>query len=128
MIFGKDRSAIKRSAMSCNVTLCRPHQSASARHLGRHSFGPTWRCWLRSLKSSGQDSLSDAQERKLLEHHETELRGPSNRFGPAVRFELCENGSNVEFGGVEGNSQPTRDRFVGGPICHRGKHFELAGR
>src|SRR5260370_36194052 len=39
------RSAIKRSAMSCNVTLCLPHQSASARHLGRPSFGPTWRCW-----------------------------------------------------------------------------------
>ena len=26
-------------------TLCRPHLSASARRLGRPSFGSTWRCW-----------------------------------------------------------------------------------
>ena len=69
---------------------------------GRHSFGPTWRCWLRSPKSSGQDSLSDAQERKLLEHHETELCSPSHRFGPTVRIELGENGGDVKLDGVEG--------------------------
>ena len=38
-------SAIKRSAMSCSVMVCRPRPSASARPLGRPSFGPTWRCW-----------------------------------------------------------------------------------
>ena len=40
------KSAIRRSAMSCNATLCRPRPSASARQLGRLSFGPIWRCWL----------------------------------------------------------------------------------
>jgi putative transposase len=40
------RSAIRRSAMSCNATLCRPRQSANARQPGRLSFGPIWRCWL----------------------------------------------------------------------------------
>jgi putative transposase len=33
------------SAMSCNVMVCRPPRSASARPLGRPSFAPTWRCW-----------------------------------------------------------------------------------
>jgi hypothetical protein len=41
------KSAIRRSAMSCNATLCHPRPSASARQLGRLSFGPIWRCWLR---------------------------------------------------------------------------------
>ena len=36
------------------------------------------------------------QERKLLEHHETELCSPSHRFGPTVRIELGENGSDVK--------------------------------
>jgi putative transposase len=40
------RSAIRRSAMSCNATLCRPRPSASARQPGRLSFGSIWRCWL----------------------------------------------------------------------------------
>jgi hypothetical protein len=47
------RFAIRRLAMSCNATLCCPHQSASARQLGRLSFGPTWRCW-RGQTSSPQ--------------------------------------------------------------------------
>jgi hypothetical protein len=47
------------------------------------------------------------QERKLLEHHETELCSPSHRFGPTVRIELGENGGDVKLGGVEGDSQPT---------------------
>ena len=29
-----------------HATLCRPHRSASARQLGRPSFGPIWRYWL----------------------------------------------------------------------------------
>src|SRR6266581_7178902 len=39
------RSAIRRSAMSCNATLCRPRQSASAPQPGRPSFGSISRCW-----------------------------------------------------------------------------------
>ena len=39
------RSAIRRSAMSCNATVCRWHRNASARAHGRPSFVPTWRCW-----------------------------------------------------------------------------------
>jgi putative transposase len=39
------RSAIRLSVMSCNATVCRQRRSASARQRGRHSFGPTWRCW-----------------------------------------------------------------------------------
>jgi transposase InsO family protein len=31
--------------MSCNATLYRPRQSASARQVGRLSFGSIWRCW-----------------------------------------------------------------------------------
>ena len=37
------RSAIRRSAMSCNATVCRRHRSASARPHGQPSFGPIWR-------------------------------------------------------------------------------------
>ena len=66
-------------------------------------------------------------ERKLLEHHETELCSPSHRFGPTVRIELGENGSDVKLSGVEGDSQPTCDGFVGDAVCHRSKYFELAG-
>jgi hypothetical protein len=39
------RSAIKRSATSCDVTACHRHQNASARQPGRRSFGSIWRCW-----------------------------------------------------------------------------------
>src|SRR4029077_19182766 len=39
------RSRIKRSAMFCAVTACRPHRRASTRRPGRHSFGFTWRFW-----------------------------------------------------------------------------------
>jgi hypothetical protein len=39
------RIAIRRSAMSCNAMVCRPHPSAGEQLLGRPSFGPTWRCW-----------------------------------------------------------------------------------
>jgi hypothetical protein len=53
------------------------------------------------------------QERKLLEHHETELRSPSHRFGPTVRIKLGKNGGDVKLSGVEGDSQPTCDGFVG---------------
>src|SRR2546423_11466181 len=67
------------------------------------------------------------QERKLLEHHETELCSPSHRFGPTVRIELGENGGDVKLGGVEGDAQPTCDRFVGNAVRHRSKYFELAG-
>ena len=67
------------------------------------------------------------QERKLLEHHETELCSPSHRFGPTIRIELGENGGDVKLGGVEGDSQPTCDRFVGNAVRHRSKYFELAG-
>src|SRR5467141_950418 len=35
------RSRIKRSAMFCAVTACRPHRRASTRRPGRHSFGIT---------------------------------------------------------------------------------------
>jgi len=38
------RSATRRSAMSCNATLCRPRRSASARQPGRLSFGCILRC------------------------------------------------------------------------------------
>jgi hypothetical protein len=37
--------SIKRSAMFCAVTACRPHRRASTRRPGRHSFGFTWRFW-----------------------------------------------------------------------------------
>jgi hypothetical protein len=67
------------------------------------------------------------QEGKLLEHHETELCSPSHRFGPTVHIELGENGSDVKLSGVEGDSQPTCDGFVGDAVCHRSKYFELAG-
>src|SRR5215471_15849946 len=40
-------SAIRRWAMSCNATLCRPRPSVSARQPGRPSFGSIWRCWRR---------------------------------------------------------------------------------
>jgi hypothetical protein len=33
----------------------------------------------------------------------------------------------VKLGRVEGDSQPTCDRFVGDAVCHRSKYFELAG-
>ena len=69
-----------------------------------------------------------ADFRPRSEHHETELRSPRDRFSPAVRIELGENGGDVKLGGVEGDSQPTCDRFVGGTVCHRCKDFELAGR
>ena len=49
---------------------------------------------------------------KALEHHETELCSPSHRFGPTVRIELGENGGDVKLSGVEGDSQPTCDRFI----------------
>jgi hypothetical protein len=39
------KSAIRRSAISCNATVCRRRRSASARPHGRPSFGPIWRCW-----------------------------------------------------------------------------------
>src|ERR1017187_7595472 len=39
------RSRIKRSAMFCAVTVCRPHRRASTQPPGQHSFEPTWRCW-----------------------------------------------------------------------------------
>src|SRR3954449_12850679 len=39
------RFPIKRWAISCSATHCRPHPSASTRPHGRHSFGPIWRCW-----------------------------------------------------------------------------------
>jgi hypothetical protein len=75
------------------------------------------------LKSSRQG----LRERKLLEHHETELCSPSHRFGPTIRIELGENGGDVKLGGVKGDSQPTCDRFVRDAVCHRSKYFELAG-
>ena len=74
-----------------------------------------------------KSSRQDLRERKLLEHHETELCSPSHRFGPTVRIELGENGGNVKLSGVEGDSQPTCDRFVGNAVRHRSKYFELAG-
>jgi hypothetical protein len=45
------RSAIRRSEMSCDATLYRPRQSASARQPGRLSFGSIWRCWLGPISS-----------------------------------------------------------------------------
>jgi hypothetical protein len=39
------RYPINRSAIFYDATLCCPHRSAGTRQLGRHSFGPTWRCW-----------------------------------------------------------------------------------
>jgi hypothetical protein len=74
-----------------------------------------------------KSSRQGLRERKLLEHHETELCSPSHRFGPTIRIELGENGGDVKLGGVEGDSQPTCDGFVGDAVCHRGKYFELAG-
>src|SRR3981189_1084642 len=47
------RSRIKRSAMFCAVTACRPHRRASTRRPGRHSFGFTWRFWRHRLFHSG---------------------------------------------------------------------------
>src|SRR5260370_19114058 len=41
------------------------------------------------------------QERKLLEHHETELCSPSHRFGPTIRIELGENGGDMKLSGVD---------------------------
>jgi hypothetical protein len=61
-------------------------------------------------------------------HYKTELCSPCDRFGPTVRIQLGENGGNVKLGGVEGDSQPTCDCFVGSAVRHRSKHFELAGR
>jgi hypothetical protein len=34
----------------------------------------------------------------------------------------------VKLGGVEGDSQSTCDRLVGGTVCHCCKHFEFARR
>src|ERR1700676_3817074 len=34
-------------------------------------------------------------------HHETKLRSPRDRFSPAVRIELGENGGDVKLGGVK---------------------------
>jgi hypothetical protein len=39
------RSAIRRSAMSCNGTVCRRHRSASARPPARPLFALTWLFW-----------------------------------------------------------------------------------
>jgi hypothetical protein len=61
-------------------------------------------------------------------HHETKLRSPRDRFSPAVRIELGENGGDVKLGGVKRDSQSTCDRFVGGAVCHCCKDFKLAGR
>jgi hypothetical protein len=66
------------------------------------------------------------QERKLLEHHETELCSPSHRFGPTVRIKLGENGGDVKLSGVEGDSQPTCDGFVGDAVCHRELNLRAA--
>jgi hypothetical protein len=49
--------AIRRSAMSCSATVCRPRRSASARLRGRSSFGPTWRCWRAPTSSPRRCSL-----------------------------------------------------------------------
>jgi hypothetical protein len=39
------RFPIKRSATSCDATVCHRRRSASARAHGQPSFGPIWRCW-----------------------------------------------------------------------------------
>jgi hypothetical protein len=62
------------------------------------------------------------------EHYQTALSSPRDGLSPAVGIELCENGGDVKLCGVEGDSQSTCDRLVGGTICHCGKHFELARR
>jgi hypothetical protein len=65
---------------------------------------------------------------RVSEHYKTELSSPRDGFSPAVRIELCENGGDVKLGGVEGDSQSTCDRLVGGTVCHCCKHFEFARR
>jgi hypothetical protein len=47
------------------------------------------------------------------------------QLGPAVRIELVEDGGDVNRHGVDGDSQPTRDRFIRGTIYHRGNHLEV---
>ena len=47
----------------------------------------------------------------------SQVAQPCDRFSPAVRIELGENGGDVELGGVKRDSQTTCDRFVGGAIC-----------
>ena len=56
------------------------------------------------------------------------MGGLGDRFGTAVGIELDQNGGDVKFDGVEGNSKSARDCFVGGTICHRREHFKFAGR
>jgi len=79
------------------------------------------------VEPTADDPIPDIHSTGLLEHHETELCSPSHCFGSTVRIELGENGGDVKLGGVEGDSQPTCDRFVGDAVCHRSKYFELAG-
>src|ERR1017187_8433134 len=50
------RSRIKRSAMFCAVTVCRPHRRASTQPPGQHSFEPTWRCWRAPIFSPWRSS------------------------------------------------------------------------
>ena len=45
------RFPIKRLAISCTATRCRPRRSAGTRPPGRPSFGPTWRCWRGPISS-----------------------------------------------------------------------------
>jgi hypothetical protein len=58
-LFEHDRRGIMLSRMPIfyDATLCRPHPSAGTRQLGRHSFGPTWRCWW-GLTSSRAEVLT----------------------------------------------------------------------
>src|SRR5437016_9034282 len=46
-----------------------------------------------------KSSRQGLRERKLLEHHETELCSPSHCFGPTIRIELGENGGDMKLGG-----------------------------
>jgi hypothetical protein len=78
-----------------------------------------------ALQKQKQEKRSPLRGSK---HHETKLCSPRDRFSPAVRIELGENGGDVKLGGVKRDSQSTCDRFVGGAVCQRCKDFELAGR
>ena len=79
-------------------------------------------------KGRGLQKQSKKSTIRGSKHHETKLCSPRDRFSPAVRIELGENGGDVKLGGVKRDSQPTCDRFVGGAVCHRRKDFELTGR
>ena len=96
---------------------------ASHRHNQAKSHTSAIQRDVSSKKQTGKNSAVCVSE-----HYETALSSPRDGFSAAVRIELFQNGGDVKLGSVKRDSKSTRNRFVGGSVCHRRQDFELAGR